>query len=211
MSWVIKGQGSWYGRDPDGTNRDPADNGIQASGLSSKYPSIALLRRDTFKDYFLLVDTKTNRAAIVQHGDYGPSGFTGKKIDINPAAAAKLGLTATDAKFPTGRVFKAYHLSKDKMAALKRAQRIADLKGLSFDGGGGLRKAVGKGGAKAKVGLSPAATAPSPGGQGVAALLAQIQSQTPQIASMPLAAPVFGAPPSTGRKLFGASRYRARV
>src|ERR1043166_6596410 len=110
------GRGSWfgqygYGRHQDGQARnswvDRGDNGRNASGLPQTVPGIALPTRATLGHYFCLYAPNGNNI-IVQHVDLGPARYTGKGIDINAAAADKLGYAPGN--FPTGHQWKWRHL-----------------------------------------------------------------------------------------------------
>lgn len=99
---TIDGASSWFSGSCDG-----ADNGITASGIPASIPGIALPRRDTFGDWFVVLDHSSGRRALAVHSDYGPAGSTGRVIDLTYSLVARFqvyGAGPCFYNFPNGRV-----------------------------------------------------------------------------------------------------------
>lgn len=105
---VYFGKGSWfgqfgYGKYGEGMSKhkwiDREDNGSNASGLSQMTPGIAYMSRKTLGHWFKLT-FPNGKSFIVRQVDVGPSGWTGKTIDVNAPLAEMAGYTPKT--FPTG-------------------------------------------------------------------------------------------------------------
>src|SRR5207247_8342953 len=96
---VQSGRGSWFGDQPGWS--DPKETRT-ASGAPLSVPGIALPQRATLGQRFNVTDP-TGRTFNLPQTDVGPAASTGRGIDINSAAAQKMGYTPqtfpTDAKF----------------------------------------------------------------------------------------------------------------
>lgn len=89
--------------------RDRHDNGRNASGLPQSTPGIALRNRKTLGHYYTL-KAPNGQSLVVRHVDMGPAKWTGKSIDVNAAAAERLGYSPKN--FPTGSRFTVAYMGR---------------------------------------------------------------------------------------------------
>ncbi len=122
---VVQGRASWYGGPCDGY-----DNNLTATGIPNTVPGIALYRRDTFGDYFLLTRLATLRRVVVRHVDLGPAPWTSMSIDVDPPATVGLGFRAPGGcvqAWPTGEVMRATRLTRRQASRwAKRTRTTVD-------------------------------------------------------------------------------------
>ena len=106
---------------------DSGDNDISAFGLNTRQPIIALPRRDTAGKPFLV--TMPNRRQVVAiHGDYGPAGWTGIKIDVGWLTARATGYSICAGSYPTGATVRIKLLTGERAVceAVDRTRTKAD-------------------------------------------------------------------------------------
>lgn len=112
MAKKLTGKVSTYGGPNDsGDNNRPA-----LAGATNRAPGIAVYNQHTLGGYWLVTIDGTTK--VIQQTDIGPAPWTGRKIDINPPAAKRLGGVTTDA---TG---KAVYLGKDRARAIAKASAL---------------------------------------------------------------------------------------
>ena len=97
---AMTGRGSWFGSTPGWT--DKMSGAQTASGVPLTTPGIALPDRSTLGQNFD-VTAPSGKTMTLPQTDVGPAKWTGRGIDINSAAAAKMGYTPKD--FPTDQSF----------------------------------------------------------------------------------------------------------
>lgn len=128
---VYFGKMSWFGQfgvDNHGKNLskykwiDDSDNGQNASGLPQTTPGIAYMSRNSIKHWFKLT-FPNQKTFIVRQVDIGPSGWTGKMIDVNAPLAEMAGYTPKN--FPTGlNILFQYIGIQEPIGATKEYRRL---------------------------------------------------------------------------------------
>lgn len=109
---VYFGKMSWFGQFDSGVHKwvDNADNGMNASGLSQMTPGIAYMNKQTLKHWFKLT-FENGKSFIIRQVDIGPSGWTGKMIDVNAPLAEMAGYAPNT--FPTGKEIRFQYIGID--------------------------------------------------------------------------------------------------
>src|SRR5271166_5993021 len=109
------GRGSWFGSTPGWPDAMSGPN--TASGTPLSTPGIALPSRSTLGQNFD-VTSPGGQTMTLPQTDIGPAARTGRGIDINSAAAAKMGYTPQT--FPTDQQF-TWQLSPQQQAQAQTA------------------------------------------------------------------------------------------
>lgn len=117
---VYTGQCSWFGQFGtsgfgEGMSKykwtDREDNGQNASGLSQMTPGIAYMATKSIRHWFKLT-FPNGKSFIIRQVDVGPSGWTGKMIDVNAPLAEMAGYSPKT--FPTGAIVRFQYIGAEE-------------------------------------------------------------------------------------------------
>lgn len=129
LGQVYYGQQSWFGQFGigkwgEGMSKykwvDKEDNGQNASGLSQMTPGIAYMATKSIRHWFKLT-FPNGKSFIVRQVDVGPSGWTGKMIDVNAPLAEMAGYSPKT--FPTGAIIRFQYLGPEEPVGATKEYR----------------------------------------------------------------------------------------